>query len=249
VSFDESRKRLRGQTAIITGASSGVGRATALAFVAEGMRVVLTARREGLLEALEREIVDLGGEAAVFAGDAGDEATAIALRDLALKRFGSIDVLVNNAGQGNYKKLVDTSVAEYDELMNSNMRSSFLFSRMVVPQMIEQRSGSIVFVSSVAGLAGAANEAVYSASKFAQVGFAQSLAEELRGWGIKVCAVCPGGVKTEFAVGRGRTAEGVAQSPMMNAGDVADAIVFACQQPPSARVVQLTVRHMGEPYA
>jgi short-subunit dehydrogenase len=249
VSFDESRKRLRGQTAIITGASSGVGRATALAFVAEGMRVVLTARREGLLEALEREIVDLGGDAVIFAGDAGDEATAIAVRDLALKRFGSIDVLVNNAGQGNYKKLVDTSVAEYDELMNSNMRSSFLFSRMVVPRMIEQRSGSIVFVSSVAGLAGAANEAVYSASKFAQVGFAQSLAEELRGWGIKVCAVCPGGVKTEFAVGRGRTAEGVAHSPMMNASDVADAIVFACQQPPSARVVQLTVRHMGEPYA
>ncbi len=249
MSFDEIRKRLRGQTAIITGASSGVGRATALAFVAEGMRVVLTARREGLLEVLEREIVDLGGEAAIFAGDAGDDATAIAVRDLALKRFGSIDVLVNNAGQGNYKKLVDTSVAEYDELMNSNMRSSFVFSRMVVPRMIEQRSGSIVFVSSVAGLAGAANEAVYSASKFAQVGFAQSLAEELRGWGIKVCAVCPGGVKTEFAVGRGRTAEGVASSPMMNPGDVADAIVFACLQPPSARVVQLTVRHMGEPYA
>jgi len=249
VIFDQSGKRLRGKTAIITGASSGVGRATALAFVAEGMRVVLTARREGLLQALEREIVELGGEAALFAGDAADESTAIAVRDLALKRFGSIDVLVNNAGQGNYKKLVDTSVVEYDELMNSNMRSSFLFSRIVVPRMIEQRSGSIVFVSSVAGLSGVANEAVYSASKFAQVGFAQSLAEELRGWGIKVCVVCPGGVKTEFAVGRGRTAEGVANSPMMNASDVADTIVFACLQPPGARVVQLTVRHMGEPYA
>jgi short-subunit dehydrogenase len=213
------------------------------------MRVVLTARRKNLLQDLEREIVSLGGEAAVVVGDAAEEATATAAAGVALQRFGSIDVLVNNAGQGNYKQLVDTTLAEYDELMNANMRSSFLFTRQVVPRMIEQRAGSIVFVSSVAGIAGAANEAVYSASKFAQVGFAQSLSEELRGYGIKVCAVCPGGVKTEFAVGRGRTAEAVASSSMMNASDVADAIVFACLQPPSARVVQLTVRHMGEPYA
>jgi short-subunit dehydrogenase len=246
--FDQMEMRLRGKTAIVTGASSGIGWATALSFAAEGARVVLTARREDRLLELEREIVERGGEAAVFAGDAAEEATAVSVYELAMERFGAIDVLVNNAGIGNYKKLVDTSVAEYDELMNSNMRSSFLFSRVVVPKMVKQRSGSIVFVSSVAGLAGAANEAVYSASKFAQVGFAQSLAEELRGYGIKVCAVCPGGVKTEFAVGRGRTAEGVAKSPMMNAGDVAEAIVFACLQPAGARVVQLTVRHMGEPY-
>jgi 3-oxoacyl-[acyl-carrier protein] reductase len=242
-------KELRGLTAVVTGASSGLGRATALALADEGMRVVVTARREERLRALVAEIEAAGGEAAFFAGDAALEATAEAVVGLASERFGAVEVLVNNAGMGNYKKLVDTSVAEYDELMGANVRSSFLLSRAVAPGMIAQRSGTMVFVSSVAGLAGAANEAVYSATKFAQVGFAQSLGEELRGYGIKVCAFCPGGIKSEFAVGRGRTAQGVAGSRMMEPEEVAAAIVFACQQPANVRVTQMTVRHMGEPFA
>jgi short-subunit dehydrogenase len=156
-----------------------------------------------------------------------------------------VDILINNAGQGNYKSLVDTSIEEYDELMQSNMRSSFLFTRAVVPHFIVQRSGVLVFVSSVAGLAGAANEAVYSASKFAQVGFAQSLDHELRPHGIKVSTLCPGGMKTEFAVGRGRTATDVESSRMMEASDFADSIVFVCMQPANVRLPLLTVRHMG----
>jgi 3-oxoacyl-[acyl-carrier protein] reductase len=152
---------------------------------------------------------------------------------------------VNNAGLGNYKNLVDTSVAEYDELMNSNVRSGFVFSRHAVPVMLEQKSGQILFISSVAGLQGAAGESVYSASKFAQIGFAQSLDAELRKHGIKVGTICPGGVKSEFAVGRGRTPEGVQSSRMMNPAEVADAIVFACLQPANVRIPQMIVRHMG----
>jgi 3-oxoacyl-[acyl-carrier protein] reductase len=238
---------LAGKIAIITGASAGIGWATALAFAEKGAHVVVTARREQRL----RELCDLigarGGKAAYLAGDAADEATAQSCVALAVKQFGRLDILINNAGAGNYKNLVDTSVEEYDALMDSNMKSSFLFARHAAPVMIEQKRGEILFISSVAGLQGYAGEAVYCASKFAQSGFAQALDGELRKFGIKVGTIFPGGVKTEFAVGHGRTEEGVKNSYMMEPHEVADAIVFACMQPRNARILTMTVRHMGEP--
>jgi NADP-dependent 3-hydroxy acid dehydrogenase YdfG len=212
---------LKRKTAIVTGASSGLGWATVTALVASGANVVATARRSERLAALKAET---GCE--VFTGDAADAA-------------------VNNAGIGNYKQLIETSDADFDDLVRSNLRSSFLFSRAVAPGMIERRSGTIVFVSSVAGVAGAANESVYSATKFAQVGFAQSLDQELFPYGIKVTALIAGGMKTEFAIGKGRNADAIAASPMMDPADVAQAVLFVCAQPPGVRLPTLTVRHMG----
>lgn len=237
---------LEGRVALITGASSGVGRATALLLAREGVGVVITARRTHLLAELADEIEASGGEALAVPGDAIDPTTAATAVARCMERFGRLDILVNNAGQGLYKQLVDTSVEEYDALMDSNMKSSFVFSREAAPHLIAQRSGTIVIVSSVAGLRGAGNEAVYSASKFAQVGFAQALDDELRPFGIKVCTVCPGGIKTEFAVGKGRTAEEVAASTMMDPSEVADSIAFLCAQPRNVRIVQTVVRHMGK---
>lgn len=236
---------LTGKVALVTGASSGVGWATALAFAARGTRVVITARRVERLKALVAQIRNSGGEAFAVAGDAADEKTAAAAVARCLDDSGKIDFLINNAGQGRYKQFVETFAEDYDELMDSNMRSSFVFSRAATPHMIAQRSGTIVFVSSVAGLRGAGNEAVYTATKFAQVGFAQSLDEELRPYGIKVAALCPGGIKTEFAVGFGRTEESIAQSTMMEPSEVADAIVYLCSQPKNVRIVQTTIRNMG----
>jgi len=175
------------------------------------------------------------------------EATAKQCVALAMSEFGRVDILINNAGAGNYKNLVDTSAEEYDALMDSNMKSSFLFTRHAAPVMIAQKSGEILFISSVAGLQGYAGEAVYCASKFAQIGFAQALDGELRKFGVKVGTICPGGVKTEFALGKGRTEESIRSSYMMEPAEVAEAIVFACLQPANARILQLTVRHMGEP--
>ena len=156
---------LAGKTAIITGASAGIGWATALAFAEKGARVVVTARREQRL----RELCDLigarDGKAVYLAGDGADEATAQNCVALAVKQFGRLDILINNAGAGNYKNLVDTSVEEYDALMDSNMKSSFLFTRHAAPVMIAQKGGEILFISSVAGLQGYAGEAVYCASK------------------------------------------------------------------------------------
>lgn len=245
MSIQSSLEQLKGKVALVTGASSGLGRATAVALAEAGVRVVAVARRAERLEALCGELAAQGLACVYVAGDAALPETAEAAVARALGEFGRIDILINNAGLGNYKPLVETTVEDYDELMNSNMRSSFVFTRAVAPHLIAQRSGVVVFVSSVAGLAGAANEAAYSASKFAQVGFAQSVDEELRPYGVKVTALCPGGIKTEFAVGRGRKAEDVVKSPMMEARDAADAIVFACMQPEGVRIPQMTVRHMG----
>ena len=236
---------LAGKTVLITGASSGIGWATALGFAAKGANVVATARREERLRELCDLIAARDGNAVYLAGDAAEPSTAERCVALAVKQFGRLDILICNAGAGNYKDLVNTSVEEYEALMDSNMKSSFLFARYAAPGMIAQRSGEMLFISSVAGLQGCAGESVYSASKWAQIGFAESLDAELRKHNIKVGTICPGGVKTEFAVGHGRTEEGVKDSYMMEPSEVADTIVFACSQPPNARILQMTVRHMG----
>jgi 3-oxoacyl-[acyl-carrier protein] reductase len=234
-----------GWVVVVRGASSGLGAAAARAFARRGDAVVVTARREERLRAMVEEIEAAGGRAAWVAGDAAEESTAAAVVALAEERFGPVDVLVNNAGQGSYKAFVETTVAEYDAMMAANVRSGFVFSRAVVPGMVERGSGVILFVSSVAGMAGAAKESVYCASKFAQVGMAQALDAELRPRGIKVEVVCPGGMKTEFAVGHGREAEDVAKSRMMEPEEVAETVVFLCSLPRNVRIPSAVIRHMG----
>jgi NADP-dependent 3-hydroxy acid dehydrogenase YdfG len=239
-------KRLEDKVALITGASAGIGRASARALGREGAKLVLTARRKERLEQLAAEIKQLGSEAVFFTGDAREEETAQKTVELATKTFGRLDILINNAGVGNYKNLVDTSAADYDEMMDANMRTTFLFARHAVPVMIRQKSGLVLMISSMAGVYGFGGEAAYCASKFAQVGFAQGLDKELRPHGIKVGAICPGGVKTEFALGKGRTEESVKQSGMLEAEDVAEAVLFACTQPAGARIIEIQMRTMAE---
>jgi 3-oxoacyl-[acyl-carrier protein] reductase len=241
--------RLEGKVAIVTGASAGIGAASARALAAEGAQLVVTARREERLESLASEIRAMGGHAAVVLGDARDEDTARRTVEAAVSTGGRVDILVNNAGIGVYSDLVDTSADEYDEMMDTNVRSTFLFTRHAVPEMIRQGAGTVLMVSSMAGLYGFAGEAVYCATKFAQVGFAQALDRELRPKGIKVGVICPGGTKTEFALGRGRTAEGVAESGMLEPEDVAGAVLLACTQSPGSRIIEIQMRTMSESLA
>jgi len=237
---------LKGKTAIVTGASAGIGYASALALAREGANLVITARRLARLEKLAKEATDLGGTVEFVVGDARDEDTAKRCVSSALDKFGRIDILFNNVGIGIYKDLIDTNAGEYDEMMDSNMRSTFLFTRHAVPVMIRQQEGTVLILSSMAGKYGFAGEAVYCATKFAQVGFAQALDNELRNYGIKVGAICPGGVKTEFAIGTGRTEQGVAESGMLEPEDVAKAVLLACTQSPSSRIIEIQMRTMAE---
>ena len=238
--------KLAGKVALITGASSGIGRASALALAEEGAYLVLTARRGNRLEELAAAAQKAGSRAVSVVGDAAEEETAQRCMDTVIQTFGRLDILINNVGVGNYKNLVDTSAAEYDEMMDSNVRSTFLFTRHSVPLMIKQGSGTILMISSMAGIYGFGGEAVYCATKFAQVGFTQALDKELRPHGIKVGVICPGGVKTEFALGKGRTPQGVATSGMLEPEDVAGAVLLACTQSSGARIIEVQMRTMNE---
>jgi NADP-dependent 3-hydroxy acid dehydrogenase YdfG len=241
--------KLTGKVALITGASAGIGQACARILAQEGARLVLTARRQERLDQLKQEAEKLGTKAISVIGDARDESTAIKTVEAAIRSFGQIDILINNTGVGNYKNLVDTSAEEYDDMMDTNVRSTFLFTRHTVPVMLKQKEGTILMISSMAGIYGFGGEAVYCATKFAQVGFAQALDKELRTQGIKVGVICPGGVKTEFALGRGRTEEGVSQSNMLDPEDVARAVLLACTQSPRSRIIEIQMRTMAEPLA
>lgn len=241
--------RLSGQVALITGASSGIGRAIADVFMREGADLVVVARRADRLEALVQDAQRLGRQCRLVTGDAREEDTASRAVQAAITHFGKLDILVNNVGVGVYKNLAETSIEDYDLMMNSNMRSTFLFTRYTVPTLIRQGSGVILNVASMAGVIGFAGEAVYCATKFAQVGFTQALDRELRPHGIKVGALCPGGVKTEFAIGSGRTEEGVAASNMLEAQDVADAALLMATQRAGSRIMEIRMRPMIEPLA
>lgn len=220
--------KLQGKVAIITGASSGIGRAAAYALAGEGADLVLTARREErLLKVKEDCEKQFGVKVVYLLGDVRQEQTAIDTVDLAVKEFGKVDILVNNAGIGKLIKLVDSTAADYDELMDTNVRSSFFFSKYAAVDMLKRQEGKIIFVSSVTGHIGHEDETIYTMTKFAQRGLSQSIDRELSAQGIKTCVVCPSATKTEFEVGFGRTEEGVANSGWETAEDVAEGILYA----------------------
>jgi len=245
----EDNQPLKGQVALITGATAGIGAAVANAFLNAGADLVAVARRDDRLNALVQRAEQLGRHCVVVTGDVRDEATAQNAVEAAVRNFSQLDILVNNAGVGIYKLIEDTSAADFDTMMDTNMRGTFLFTRYAVPVMLRQASGTIVNVASMAGVMGFPNEAVYCATKFAQVGFTQALDRELRPKGIKVGVVCPGGVKTEFALGTGRTEEGVAESHMLEAEDVARSVMLMVTQPPHSRILEIRMRPMVEPLA
>lgn len=220
--------RLTGKTAIITGASSGIGRAAAYALASEGCNLVLTGRRGERLEVCAQKCGELGGKAVYYAGDVRLEDTAVKTVALAVETFGKVDILVNNAGIGRMMKLVDSTAEDYRELMDTNVFSSFLFSKYAAMDMLKRKEGRIIFVSSVTGHIGHTDEAIYTMTKFAQRGLSQAIDKELAGEGIKTCVVCPSATKTEFEIGFGRTQERVDASNWETPEDVAQGILYAC---------------------
>ncbi len=238
---------LAGKVALITGASAGIGRAIAHTFMENGADLVVVARRAERLAELEAAAKERGTRCVSVIGDARDPATAQAAIQRTMETFGTLDILVNNAGIGRYGSFVETTLDDYDTMMATNMRSTYLMTRAAVPQMLAQGSGMIVIVSSQAGVAGFPNEAIYCATKFAQVGFAEALERELRPRGIRVGLLLPGGVKTEFAIGTGRTEEGVAASGMLEAEDIAAAALLMATMPARGRIMAVHMRPMNEP--
>ena len=182
---------------IITGASKGIGRAAAL-LLGKNHKMALTARNQGELEELAQEINQAGGEAIAMPGDVTSESDVERAVQATLAKFGRIDCLINNAGMGIFKRVDLLTAREFDQVYRVNMLGAFLYTKFVTPGLIQQKSGQIINVASVAGLNGFRTGSAYAASKFAMVGFTESIREDLKGHGIAVTAVCPGGVRTGF---------------------------------------------------
>jgi NAD(P)-dependent dehydrogenase (short-subunit alcohol dehydrogenase family) len=192
------RMRFKDRVALVTGASSGIGRACALALGAEGARVVVTGRRKDKLAEVVKRIDASGGQAVAETGDVRDAAVCAAWVSAAVQRFGGLDSLVNAAGViGPALGLLGTEPAEWDRMMDSNLRSVFLLTRAAAPELI-QRKGSVVSISSVAGLRPYTGLLAYCVSKAGVDMFTQCAALDLAPHGVRVNAVNPGVVVTEL---------------------------------------------------
>lgn len=238
--------RLEDRIAVVTGASRGIGRATAKALAREGAHVVITARTEYDLNTLAEEITDMRREVLVVPADMTQEEDVRRVSQLALEKFQRVDILVNNTGVGKYGPLASITAEDYDWMMDTNMRSTFLCTRQFLPRMMERHEGWIIFIGSVAGLHGIPHETVYCASKHAQYGFAQALDYEAREWNVKVSYIAPGGVNTHFAFGTGRMPGDAKLEEYLDSEDVAEAVIFAATQPPKSRVFLIGMRPMRE---
>lgn len=191
--------RLRGAAVLVTGASSGIGEATALAFARKGARLAICARRFDRLESVARRCRAAGApEVVVRVADVGRPAEARGFVTAALSIFDSIDVLVNNAGVGWRGRFQDMPESEVTEMLHTNVLGVMLTTQAALPSMLANNAGVIVNVASVVGFRAAPYSAVYSASKHALVGLSHALRGELSGTGVKVCVIYPGTTDTGF---------------------------------------------------
>ncbi|HKJ68125.1 MAG TPA: SDR family oxidoreductase [bacterium] len=189
---------LNGKVAVITGGSTGVGRAVGEIFAGEGVRVVLAARTESQLEAAAEALREAGGDVLAVPTDVSSRKDCERLMATAVEHFGPVDILVNNAGVGIYNPVDKMTDQELDPLLAINLKGTIYCSQAVYLRMKERGSGHIINVASIAGKMGLPRESGYNASKFGMVGFGQSLKKEAIRYGVRVHNICPGGINTPF---------------------------------------------------
>ena len=226
---------------LITGASSGIGAATARLFAAEGYRVILAARREDQLDALATEIRATGGEALVVPTDLTRLEQIEALVSQSLAHFGQIDVLLNNAGLGRLNWLEKLELEkDIDFQIQVNLTGLIQTTQMVLPNMIARKQGHIINMGSIAGLIGTPTYSVYAASKFGLRGFTEALRREVGIHGIRVSGIYPGGVATEFGQKAGikrKTGISTPKSLKLSAEDVAQTVLRVVKKPRRAVII------------
>ncbi len=235
-------QRLKGKVAIVTGSNSGIGKAIALRFGAEGARVVVTARRLTLCEQTVAQIAKTGGEAWAIQTNVADERQVEQLIYGTVKKYGRIDILVNNAGIGGGGNLATTTTHSIDKVMKTNLYGTFFCCRATFPQMKKQGGGTILNMSSVAGLQAWAGTGTYSASKHGIMALTKSLADEGRSFNIKVSAICPASVADDL-VDAGP--EEIERSEKISPFDIAETAVYLSTLGKHAAVHQVVVDRLG----
>jgi NADP-dependent 3-hydroxy acid dehydrogenase YdfG len=228
---------LEGRVALITGASRGIGAATARMLDAAGVKLGLVSRSGD----------DLGIPGAVgVAADVREPDAIGAAVEAVVDRHGGLDILFVNAGVGAYGPILDLPAEHLDEMIEVNVKGAIYTVRAALPHLLRSPAADIVTLASEAGRRGLPNEAVYCASKFAQVGLTRALDHELRERGIRCTNVCPGGVATDFAMGRGRTPDMPALAGMMRPEEVAEAVMFVLTRPRTHRILEVAFRPVTE---
>ena len=240
--------KLEGKVAIVTGASSGIGEATAVALAAEGAQVVLAARRGDRLEKLAQQIQASGGQALSIITDATDEAQIRQMVDTAKTELGRVDILVNNAGVMLLGPIDGADTEDWRRMVNLNVLGLMYATHAVLPLMKAQGEGHIVNISSVAGRTVSANVGVYNATKWAVCAFSEALRQEVYQDKIRVTVIEPGIVATELGdhitntAVKERLQAKVASMTPLESEDIAAAIVYAVTQPPRVNVNEILIR-------
>lgn len=235
---------IAGTVVAITGATAGIGGAATRLLVEAGAKVAVGGRRQ---ERLDELVAELGEDRVVgVVCDVRRPEDNAALVAAALDTWGRLDSIVPNAGIGMYGGILDYPDDEIARMVDTNYTGTIWSVRAALPAMLESGGGDVVIVASVAGLRGGADEAVYAGTKFAQVGLAGAMDRELREKGVRVTAICPAGVETEFALGAGRTAGDEELAAYLRPEDVAHAIVTVLQQPRRVRTTLWALWSMGQ---
>lgn len=240
--------KLKGKVALITGASSGIGEATALALAAEGAAVALSARREDRLQDLVKRITDNGGKAYPIAADVSEEVQANEIVQKAQKELGRVDILVNNAGLMLLGMIEGANTEDWRRMINTNVLGLMYATHAALPIMKQQGGGHIVNISSVAGRVARAGSGVYNASKYGVVAFSEALRQEVLKYKIRVTIIEPGAVATELTQhitdesAKKTTQDWIKTMTPLESEDIAAAIVYAVTQPQRVDVNEILIR-------
>lgn len=231
---------LQNKTAIITGGGSGIGKAIAKALILEGVNVVISSRRIDLLRSVAEELNNYGkGKAVPVECDLRDDGMINNLVGQVNSMFPSIDVLINNSGLGISKLIVDLTIEDWDYVMDTNLKGTFLLTKAVLPKMMEQRSGYIINIASQAAKHGYPEAGVYCASKFGLLGFAEALQQEVREYGIRVNSLCPALVQVPPPA----TAEEI-RTDVLQVEDLAQSVLFLLKQPDRVKFENVGLYHL-----
>lgn len=231
---------LDNKVALVTGAGRGIGRAVAVELGNQGMRVALTARTRAELEQTATRVK--GAE--ILTADVRNSGEVETLVQAVTRKLGPIDVLVNCAGVTHYGLVTEASDDDYDSVLDTNLRGTFLACRSVLPSMIHRKHGHIINIASIAGKVGTARRALYCASKFGVVGFSQALAEEVREHRVRVSVISPGSTNTSFSP---RNKDGKSRDRMLGPGDVAHAVRMIVAQEPNSFISEVVMRPTEKP--
>ena len=236
-----TEKPLNGKVALITGANRGIGLAIARRLAALGASLGLSARDRNRLDAVARELRS-GTNIFALAADLTRPDELASLVPKVEQALGPIDILVNNAGFGRFSPVQEASESDWDAILDTNLKAVFLLTKAVAPGMISRKTGHIVNIASLAGKNAFAGGAVYCASKWGLLGLTQCAAEDLRAYGIRVSAVCPGSVATEFSP-HGKKDPG----KMLQPDDVAHAVEMILTQAPQSFISEIALRPTQKP--